>query len=247
MTTFPQLMKSMLKKRINFVHKAFGVYLLIALITCAYQTVVHDLPFKAWPLFTVSYAMGLGVVAFILIALMQERVWTSPRYRLLPITETKLYLANVLSNFLSSLYLVILSLIPVFLMNPANFIYVLQDGTKYSNSGEIAVTAFILLALPAYTWCFISMIHLLTNAISDFLPVNGQRVFRVILVIAILYFIAKTSELIGSFINFSHINVSAFDATLYATPIWFLLIWAIISIINIYLLKNWVQAAPKTA
>ena len=244
MTTFSQLTKTMLKTRVNLIHKVFGIYLLVTLVTCFYQTLIHGLRITDWLMFSFSFGVLASLVLAVILAVKQERVWTAPLYRLLPLSETKLY---VLTNFFSWIYFEILVVLLTFIMGPTSFVKILP----IMNNGsflEYAVGAGIILIFPTFIWCSVSLVHLLTNTFSDFLPINIQRISRVVLIIVLVYGLGKISNLAtNSFTMIFASSQATSDASFYLSFVYLILTTIVVSIINIYLLKNWVQATPKTA
>lgn len=247
MTTFSQLTKTMLKTRVNLIHKVFGVYLLVTLVTCFYQTLIHGLRITDWLMFSFSFGVLASLVLAVILAVKQERVWTAPLYRLLPLSETKLYVGNVLTNFFSWIYFEILVVLLTFIMGPTSFVKILPTMNNGSFL-EYAVGAGIILIFPTFIWCSVSLVHLLTNTFSDFLPINIQRISRVVLIIVLVYGLGKISNLAtNSFTMIFASSQATSDANFYLSFIYLILTTIVVSIINIYLLKNWAQATPKTA
>lgn len=100
-------------------------------------------------------------------------------------------------------------------------------------------------------WALITLVHLLTEMISNFLPRAGQRISKIILVIVILYIFGRIVELISSVFmliaqhHTALLNANA-DLQFYLSPFYVLIALLIFSAINIYLLSSWVEAKPKT-
>lgn len=172
MTKLTTLTINMFKSKVNLVHSMFGIYVLITLVTGIYQTLRYGVQISHWVDYGLMAGSIITLVFFILTAKNTEKVWTSSTYRLIPTTETKLYTANIVSSLLSIVYFGILSQIFGFILNPAEYI----SGGKDLNDIPVKIvisTVILVIMMVVLFYVFVTLVHLLSNIASTFLPTTG--------------------------------------------------------------------------
>ncbi|QMU07195.1 hypothetical protein H3M12_06730 [Levilactobacillus suantsaii] len=196
-----------------------------------------------------------GFVAFVLLARQNEQVVISDTYRLLPTSDTKLYLANLGTSLVALLYVGVIQviLLAVGTAMSGNIIRMwLQLNIHMSAAawhdlafyGTSAVLWGIVVAL--WAWAVITLIHFGTNTISAFLPNVQQRIIKVVLAIiltgVLLRFLTWFAELESKlYAAFTGI------ASVLEGGVWFDLLGLVVVVIvvataNIVMMHRWVEA-----
>lgn len=203
-----------------------------------------------------TYFVGLFgfetvVVGFILLSRNNEHVFTSNNYRLLPVSDTKLYFSNILTTFLAYIYLQILGVIfgnIIELMTPNK----ISQFPMPSGEEITMMVQFILLVIIGMIlmWTGITLIHFLINWIGGFLAFGSQKLVKFILYV-IVTFVALIifNYTTGSVFKFIYENMTPEGITnlnQFNNIIWLSIgvsvIWlAIFTVLNIYFLKRWIE------
>lgn len=261
MTTFSKLTGLFFRQRSKTVHFTIAMILGAVLLSLIFRLFTGDHyidPTDAAG-FTASYALLGGIVLFILLARRNEQVWTSSVYRLIPTTSWRLYAANLLSTILLFVYYVIIISVIVTLLSLIAGSGLPPVGTYGSTILGIAA---IFLSILIWLWVFISLIHLATEAVSNFLPDTRQKLVRffiyVVVIIVTLFVMSYIEKGIGFFTgNLSQYIGHSFDVAvdadsaglnfsghldaLYLAVGYFLAMAAIVSAANLYLLSHWTE------
>ncbi|WP_225359737.1 ABC transporter permease [Loigolactobacillus backii] len=245
MTKILALTTNLFRKKSNSVHAIVGLQLLALVITLINMLWKHTFD-RIDPIgLTLSYGFLAGLILFILLARRTEHVWTSSSARLLPITDTKLYLANLGSTLLSFIYFLVLELIigGICSIGALSDIHAsFQQILPYT-----ATSLTTILALTLYGWAFISLVHLLGVTISTWLPEMRSKfiyfVLYVVVGILLLKILSTMGNLLGKFVT--PLFTGQYNATINPGLLSFsgilFLITIVFSLLNIYLLKNWVE------
>ncbi|WP_412988564.1 hypothetical protein ACLJJ6_07095 [Pediococcus siamensis] len=251
MTSSFKLLQTLFRQRSTSVHKIFGLQIVALIVTVVIlffkQHFEADYP--------AGFASGYGVVAafvlFFSLLVKNEDVWKNSVYRLLPISNTKLYIANFFSSLLSFIYFLVLELILFSICTLTDLEdfswHIPSHALGYVSSG-LALFLTILLA----SWTFISMVHLLGDVISKFLPDTSQKLVRLVLYILVFVLVsnilstigAKVGDLFTPLFQLQINGTSEMDQII--TPLFFssgiLLLWSFLySVVNIYLLSHWTE------
>lgn len=196
----------------------------------------------------------VSLIGFIMLSRSNERAFTSNNYRLIPVSDTKLYFSNILTTVLAYLYLQIIEAvignIIMFSSGMGPNFNLIQPEIGGSEVG-IMFEIFILTILGAILlWTGITVIHFLISMITGFLPFGKQK-----FVTFILYFVVTWVALLifnfttGKVITFIYHNVSLEGISNMAQlggvlglSIGITFIWVVIfTAINLYLLKRWTE------
>lgn len=230
---------------------AFVVMYLWRLITGGFDGSLMPSYFVAF--FTFETVLA-SLVGFVMLSRRNEQVFTSNNYRLIPVSDTKLYFGNVLTTLLAYIYLQIIEGILgniVMFMAGGNWSDISISSVVGHSEIASMVLIFILMILGTILmWTGITVIHFLIGWISGFLPFGRQK-----FVTFILYFVVTCIGLIifnfttGKVIKFliTHIstqgitNLNQLNNVLWIscgiTFVWI----AIFTLLNIYLLKRWTE------
>lgn len=258
MTEFTGLSKNLITEKWKLMNWIVGIDLialvgvyLLRIITGGFDGTV--MPGYFFSLFAFSLGM-VNIISFILLSRNNEHVFTSNNYRLIPVSDTKLYFSNILTTFLAYVYLQILEGILgtiIYFMSGENF------GNMMNGNVDFVIVLQILLLIvlgPILLWSAITLIHFLINWISNFLPFGRQKFVTVILYFVVTwisvsifnYITANIIKLLyrgGFFGGEREImdTLSQVSGTLWVV-VGVTFVWvALFTAINIYLLKRWTE------
>lgn len=256
MTNFKQLVRVFLTDKIRIVGNVITVYVaatLLSLVPALFKGSVFD---KCWSNLLLVYAAGWGSVAAllagVLLAYSNEKVYTTNRYRLLPVSNGKLYSANLFSSIIAYLLVFLAELIFVLIYYLFN-IKTVRALIAHSFAGFelrlslILVFAFLVgLLSMVFWWSIASLVHLLTATITRALPDKHQVIAQgliyavLIMVVVRTYFEAKIWLTQLADLPFMVTSVSA-----YLSPVWAALILLVLTVvlggINVWLLEHQVE------
>lgn len=228
MTTFKALFNQMGKKKRRSVYLLALLQLVAASIFALWGFFSNggfsnsDMPI-GWFAMVCTFAPLADMAYVVLSAWQNEKEYSSQTWRLVPISSSKFYLANISSAIVNGLYLVLIQIgmgivtfLPAFLSKDVRTsiweinralskeIHAGDFWQKFSDSfpiGEIlsAFLAFLLFAILVYS--IVTLLNLSSRTITDFLPDKHSKLIRfVIMIILIFVFIVLTSNL-GSLLN----------------------------------------------
>lgn len=236
--------RTMVRQKASRVHMVVGIQLVATIISLIWIILKHQFIRSGLIGISVSYAMIAMFATFILLALSTERVWNDNFFRLIPISDAKLYLANIGSTFFTFIYFLALEII-------INVIFMLTDlpdaafpahSLAYGNGGLVFALSLILGG-----WVLISLIHLIGRSLTIFLPEARHKLINLILyaVVAVGVFklLGMATNLLNSTFSFLYtgrLNTDLINVLFIYCG--FILVSAVImSLINIYLLNKWVE------
>ncbi|KRM86504.1 hypothetical protein [Lacticaseibacillus thailandensis] len=255
MTKRVHVLKNLLVPKLQLTSYVVLVYLAAVIVTIGWGTWHHGYQADFAVVIAGFYALIAGIVLFVLLANHQERVWTTSRFRLAPVTDLRLYVMNVLSSFISMLYglivgVTVIGLLSVPLQQQAVPLQLQADHAEALwRYGLAGVT--MMLSACLYMWIFISMIHLVGVSISAFLPPMRQRIvkFCFYLVVLVLVLMALNGleggvRQLAPHLGFNFTSVDQIEDAIpafYWASFWSLVESAVYSVINVLLLHNWVE------
>lgn len=195
---------------------------------------------------------GLGIVTFICLAVRADHDLTRANYRLLPTSETTLYLGNLTSTFAAFLYFEVVRALVMALGYLIGHVHGLKGvlnaiwtgGTHaYQTDWPVMVTYVVifLLILVVGVWVLFALIHLAVNALSAFLPNVQQRVIKGVLAVLLVLGVVQVGRVLFSLEMHFSAGVST-NTDMLVSVIVALVITAAMVMANIYLLKHWVEA-----
>ncbi|ALB29922.1 hypothetical protein [Companilactobacillus heilongjiangensis] len=203
--------------------------------------------FFATFMISLSFANFVG---FILLARKNERVYTSNNYRLLPVSETKLYFSNLLTTFLGLMYLQVLEVVlgTIFYFISGQSDFNLAAGEIKGSVGTAALMWLLMTLTMILIWMGITSVHFLINWISGFLPFSRQKfvnfiLYIVVTVVGMMIFNYTSGNVFRVIYNGSQgITTLGQVNNVIWLGIGIVVIWGVIfSAINIYLLKRWTE------
>lgn len=251
MTKLSQVLKVTLREQLRMLTKTFLFYLLVVLVSFI-LSMFSGAARKVWPASLFANIAGWSalfwIVYFIRLALSSKNFMKSNRFRLIPIATSKLYIANLLTILLGSIYvevihfiLLMLSLVVAFFVIPgakiSGFDYrVLLNGDFISGSSG---SLLLVLLSPILIIILFHLIDFTSSLILNYIPGGAQKLVRVIIYILVMviavYVISDIFHLIylmfaGTFLN--DLNLIWINMTLVGLGLF------IFSGINIMLLKK---------
>ncbi|WP_125764654.1 hypothetical protein [Companilactobacillus hulinensis] len=229
---------------------------LIAIAVTIFFNIVQGTPPKESYLSTVFlYSLVVYFGVFIRLSVVQEKTFRSDSYRLIPISNTSLYLSNMASSFVSFLYVVVVQLVLYaisLVINIREFmdflnISSLMNGrlTFSAPNAVLGGVTFVgqMLGLVILGWTTITLIHLATSSARNFLPSRGHKFLSMLLYIFVIWFVLlvsgrfmdSMSNAINSFFDTSYISGFLFNLLVY------LIVAGVESVISIFLMSRWVE------
>lgn len=251
MTKLSQVLKVTLREQLRMLTKTFLFYLLVVLVSFI-LSMFSVAARKFWPASLLANIAGWSalfmIVYFIRLALSSKNFMKSNRFRLIPVATSKLYIANLLTILLGSIYvevmhfiLLMLSLVVAFFVIPGavinGFDYrVLLNGDFISGSSG---SLLLVLLSPILIIILFHLIDFTSSLILNYIPGGAQKLVKVIIYILVMviavYVISDIVHLIylmfaGNFLN--DLNLIWINMTLVGLGL------IIFSGINIMLLKK---------
>ncbi|MFD1125207.1 ABC transporter permease [Lentilactobacillus raoultii] len=255
MTSFGTLTNTMTRQKVQIINRLLVLDIIAILLTILYAVYRGQLSENGPLIVTSSYSMIVYMVAFILIARSNEHIFVSDAYRLVPISDTGLYSANLLSAFISFIYLMVTQFIFSTVAAAMNFNQLLDAFKKglrdsapsSANTSEVLGgligLIFLMLAAAILMWASVSMVHLITSALMAFLPDSRSRLYRFILYVVVIaasvYILSKIINPIGDLFTGMGNGDSFYQ--IYLAGFSLLIVAALESVVNVYLLRNWVE------
>ncbi|APX71939.1 hypothetical protein M5C72_02010 [Companilactobacillus allii] len=259
MTSFSSMFKVDLKNKfrnMNFVLMIDVIAIVVAIIWNAIQ---GNLSKQSYLAIAFSFSIIVYFVSFVILAYIQEKSYTRDSYRLIPINDTKFYLANLASTLVAYLYVIVAQLVLyaiAFAINAEEFNDYLQMISMMNGrasfdapSAMLGSLAFVASVLGAiiFNWATITLIHLVTRSASNFLPSTGRRFLNIVLYIIVIWLVI---EVTSSLTNNLSSSVSSLFSVTYASGfllklLIYLVIAAVESAISIFLMSRWVETITE--
>lgn len=201
---------------------------------------------------TAVLSFGLvNFVVFILLSRSNEHILTSNNYRLIPVTDTKLYLGNILTTFAAFIYLQILEgVVEVIIAGASGQFNSTEYGIKGAiDFGTVIQILLLLVLMPLLLWSAITLIHLLISWIGGFVPFGSQKFVRFVLYLVVTWLGLTVFRIItGAIFKMISSTLSEGISSLsqFNTVTWLglgvMFAWVVVvTLINIYLQKRWVE------
>lgn len=181
------------------------LYCLLLNIICTVVialTATHKIDYLIIVFISTSFFMNLGFLVNCLVT--ASKFLKKQTYRLLPMKDGYLYLANTASDFLNGLLLIAIeSIIGILIVHfiSFNFSKVLIGSFKLSvNTMSIVLTTISILLLSSFMlYCMLITCLLLTKICMDFLPIVLQNIRKFISVIIYIIMLLVFSRIIEYF------------------------------------------------
>lgn len=267
MTTFKALFSQMGKKKRRSVYLLALLQLVAASVFALWALFSNGDAFSsqakpiAWFVMLSTFAPFADMAYVVLSAWQNEKEYSSQTWRLVPISSSKFYLANILSAFVNGLYLVliqigmgIITFLPALLSKDVrtNIWEINQAISKSSHAGNFwqkflesfpfgemlsAFLAFLLFAVLVYS--IVNALNLSSRTITDFLPDKHSKLIRfVIMIVLIFIFIFLSDNLINLLNQLRWGETSNSLLAFSESNLMVALIDVALGAVNIWLLKN---------
>ena len=244
MSSLGRISKGLFKERFTFVTKLFGIQILILVATQLWSHFSTNMGTTSFTGNIVMFTMVMVAVT----AVMNEKIITNDKYRLIPVSDGVLYGSSLLTAFVSLLYFtfgeIVIYLI-AYWISPNRYDQMMINDfnsvQQYFFKFEVLI-AFILGIIVV--WTGVTALHLLINWVNDFLPFRSQTISKVIVAIVIVWaFMIPFNFVTGNVLRFMGINDmdSSFAAVSHVmySGMGMMVIWIVIfSAINLYLLNK---------
>ncbi|MFC6289082.1 ABC transporter permease [Levilactobacillus angrenensis] len=254
MTSFGKVFQVMSRDRFRTINKIILVELAVIAGTLLWSVATRGIQSGEFFGATMSWSVPALFAAIILMSVANEHVYTRDTYRLIPIGETKLYTTNLLSSLLMFLYFSVIQVVlyaitstidakflsSLFadLMNPH---YPLGEAIKIVIGLELMGLALVILS-----WTTISLVHLVVSATNNFLPNVSRRAVDTVLYIVVIYLVVRVAAFIfHEFNNLSGMMSAGMQTQFIVNIVGILVVAAIEAVINVVLLKKWVETIPN--
>jgi len=134
----------------------------------------------------------------------------------------------------------------------ADFIKSMLDsirGPEYTTleASKIFIGLLLMgLAMVILGWTTISLVHLVVSATNNFLPNVSRRAINVVLYVVVIYLVVRVAIFMLHEVNNLGSFMSSGGQTQFAINIVGILVVALIEgVINVFLLKKWVETIPN--
>lgn len=245
MSSFGRVSKRLLSYRFKIISLLLGIHIAVIILLQLYNYLIHNTDITS---FTGGVVMVM-IFGTVLLSMTIEKTYTNDKYRLIPISDNTLYASNILTAWVTYLYLTIgegiiyVVACKVF-PNPYDGMMIKDFNSvqQYLFKFEIFI-AFILGVL--LVWTAITLIHQIINWINGFLPFKNQSFGKVILSLVVIWIFlipfnfitANVLKIMGingmnsSFSGVNHVILSGMAM---------MVLWIIVfTMINLYFLNKW--------
>lgn len=258
MTKFSGLFKAMSGSKFRSIHLLMLLELVAVAVSSIWSLVRGD--FSSATLFysVMGWSIIPYLVSFVLLSVRNEQAFTRDTFRLAPISDGLFYAANLLSTFVSFLYLLVLQLALMVVTGLIGWSTLspmydnMQMSLQYSDLGSNPIGVClgmlaVMLVVYLLAWSTVSLVHLITSAASNYLPRARQRVVNgIVYVIMILLTFRVVSFLMG---QIAWMSSSLMGGT--SGSSWWIGVLVMVIIIaletaaNIFLLNKWVETTTN--
>ncbi len=251
-TKFTHLFTAMIKRKFQVMSEIIGFYLLALVISLLPKIFAGSFFGSEWKGNIYSsislFSIFAIIIAFVFMSIRNEAILTANRYRLIPVSDLKLYLTDLLTTFLGMVYFLIVEAILVVAFFPIKWSQFQMEITLSTGQTKGALIRLLLNLLLIFVlgvlvaFVTISFIRLVTLSIVRILPAIRQRFFRAVIYVIIIYLIFQFLQWVFHEIT----RMISYQSTgNMLSFLWFDLIIVIFgvveAIINIVLLNKWVE------
>lgn len=259
MTSFGKLFKVTISERFQAMNFILLIDLIAIAVSSIWVAITSTLNSAAFSSIVLSWSSIVFLVAFIRLAILQEKTFTRDSYRLIPIDDTKFYLGNLASTLVAFIYVVFVEcvlygivaafnwkslqeIITYFkLMNPqANF-------STLNISLALLSLVVLMLSMIVLGWTTINLIHLVGRSAGNFLPSTGRKALNFVMYFLVIWLVLGIVSFLRQAIGISMAFIGNSNDTLtyFLNLLVFLLIAAIEAVVSIYLLHRWVETITE--
>lgn len=251
MTKFSALLTTLSRRRLLTAAQDLGFWLVATVAVTVINSFAnrHAGSMTAWQSLIIGWGAVLlvltGMVLFCQLAVANEKVWTRAQYRLLPMRDTTLYLANKSATAIAFIGFWVVGLAALLLF------IVLSGQLKgiqfHASFWDVASVVALLLVMTLLFWALLSTDNLLVHTIRAFLPESRGALMTAILyivtIVAVLWALDGLQKLIALPFGGSILSSNISDSASYVLAlVAFGSTTALLAALNIFLLKRFVEA-----
>ena len=205
-----------------------------------------------------SWAIFPYLIGVILVAIVAEKAYTSDTYRLIPISNWKFYAMNLLSSLAAFIYLVLVQVVLYALTAAIGWsslsdsyeqmqLMMSQYGMSFNFWAAAGTILGLSLVINILAWSTISLIHLVMNSASNFLPKARQRVVNIIVYVIVIFLTLRIVTFLFGWL--SNLMYTAFGSS-NIDSLWLGILVMVVAIVlesalNIVMINKWVETNPN--
>ncbi|WP_054656136.1 hypothetical protein [Secundilactobacillus silagei] len=201
MTKFTALVPALLRDRFKSINRIILLMLVVIVVNgvmLAIQNGVANI--GSGFMSAIGFWSSLAfLIVVIRMAMYNESVYQSDAIRLIPASDTKIYLSSLSATVLAMLYFgvvqAVINAIVAFASGNWSNYFMSSDGglSTMKVIGIVVMALLIFVTSIVMVWTTISLIHLIILSIGAFLPIGRQRLIRGILYIVVSLAIIRTA------------------------------------------------------
>ncbi len=244
MSSLGCLNKELSKNKFKIISWILGIQILFSVVYQGWKAITSPTDITSFT----GEIFGAVIIGIVMLSIINERVYISDKFRLIPISDGALYLSNMLTSVLGLIYLIV-SEIVIYTVSITVFpnkyddlmVRSFNSTQQYLFKFEILV-AFVLGIMVV--WAGVTALHLLVNWVNDFLPFRSQSFVKVIVAVVVVWlFMIPFNFVTGNvlrIIGFNDLNNSfaSVNRVMYSSMAMMIIWIAIFTIINLYLLNK---------
>lgn len=260
MTSFGNFFKPLMGDKFKNMNYILLINLIAIVVSALWQLINGNFDNNTFFQFTVSWSSLALLVSFVRLAVLHERIYTRDSYRLIPVGDIKFYLTNLLTSFISLIYVGAVELVAYGLTASFNWqeymdniqMFFMMTGQAGIETSKLIWTsvAFIIMmmSIAILTWSTISLIHLLTRVGSSFLPGTRSKVINFIVYVVVIVVVIKIVSWMMEMLSHSATMLSnSSDIWAFTLNVVAILVLAALEVaLNIYLMGHWVETVSES-
>ncbi|GKQ42772.1 hypothetical protein RD055328_06950 [Companilactobacillus sp. RD055328] len=203
MTSFGSVLKQMTVKRIKLMNQIILVQISVIIGSCLYDFFKGNMGSNDKTLANVTaIEMGsliaLGIVSIVyLISFMNLEV-NSNRFRLIPISDIKLYMGSFLSTVFGFMYICLIDLIilgsSVLIIADKKMISRMFSDIHFNEIIMMLLALFLIFSIFIFGMIMCNTINILGSVITSFIPGGKQKIVKWIVYAIAIFLIYKVSS-----------------------------------------------------
>ncbi|MFC6254244.1 hypothetical protein ACFP1H_06545 [Secundilactobacillus hailunensis] len=251
MTKFTALVPALLRDRFKSINRIIVLFLVVVVVNGVMLAIQNGVANLGTGLMgAIGFWSSLAfLIVFIRMAMYNESVYQSDAIRLIPTSDTKIYLGSLSATVIGMLYFgvvqaVINAIVAFASGNWSNYFMSSDGGLSTMKIIEIVLmTLLIFVASIVMVWTTISLIHLIILSIGAFLPIGRQRLIRGILYIVVSLAIIRTAVGVFHIYGMVMSGLSVGWGTAFASLGAIVLVAVLESVANVLLMNKFVETA----
>ncbi|WP_125764652.1 hypothetical protein [Companilactobacillus hulinensis] len=259
MTSFGSLFKVMFKDKFRSMNFILMLNVIAIVVSIAWDAIQEGLNPTAPLAIAMGWSMLALLMAFVQLSISQERKYTRDSYRLIPTSNTKFYLANMVSSLASYFYVLVVEVVFYFATALFDWSYYMKNlqamsivnGRAIFDAPNAITGSSVLLAVSLTSlilaWTTINLIHMASSAATNFLPLTGRKFLSAVIYVVVTWVVLQFVGVLSGSAN-DALNI-IFNGTYTAN---FFIVWLIMAVIilieaaaSVYLMSRWVETITE--